>query len=80
MSLWDSTRFMDLGPILKPKGVPSLSLGLLGNGGGVDVHPCDFALLYHHLPFKLMIGREPWGHHPSPPPPQLKLPNRSRVS
>lgn len=20
-------------------------------------------LLYHHLPFKLMIDREPWGHH-----------------
>lgn len=54
---------MDLGPILKPKGVPSLSLGLLGSDGGVGVHPCDFVLLYHHLPFKLMIDREPWEHH-----------------
>lgn len=80
MSLWDSTWLMDLGPILKPKGVPSLSLGLLGNGGGVDVHPLDFVLLYHRLPFKLMIGREPWGHHSPTPSSKLKLPNRSRVS
>lgn len=45
----------------------------------MDVHPGDFLLLYHHLLFKLMIGRERWRHHFLINR-QLGLLNMSRVS